>query len=365
MRRVPRGAIAALSVALALAFAACGDDEKRASTQTTGGSGSGAAFTAADIKRASDPWECEPVYDVPRDAAGTKLAFINPGPADPYVAAWSAGMKDAAKFYGMELKEGFIGNYEFAKLIDTYRTVSAFDPDVVGALADESSGKALDAAVQADGRKLLFIDTKIGDIPQIGLENVEGGRIMGEELQKSVEPLLEDEWADEKIVVVGVSAEGCVPCDERVDGAFEKLKEFLPEGDNVKYIKIVERVATTDVVQRRMTDTITANPDSNFVVAALDDPSAGGAFNALRQADLEERSRIASIGGDNLAVENLLKGSPAYVASVDAKPYCEAWNWVEAAIAVKNGEPFDTYPYTGIITPENVESYRWRLDIEF
>ena len=102
-----------------------------------------------------------------------------------------------------------------------------------------------------------------------------------------------------------------MPCDERVQGAFDKLQEFLPEGENVKYIKVVEKTATTDVIQRRMTDTITANPDANFVVAALDDPSAGGAFNAIRQAGLEDRARIASIGGDNLAVENLLKGSPS------------------------------------------------------
>ena len=137
------------------------------------------------MKTASDPWECKPVYEVPKSATGAKLAFINPGPADPYVAAWSAGMKDAAEFYGAELKEGFIGGYDFSKVIDTYRTVSAFDPEVVGALADDSSGKALDAATKADGRKLLFIDTIIEGVPQIGLENVEGGEIMAEELQKS------------------------------------------------------------------------------------------------------------------------------------------------------------------------------------
>jgi ABC-type sugar transport system substrate-binding protein len=368
MRRVPGVLLAvSLSITLALGAVACGDDDD--SDSSSGASNapaeSGATFTAAEVEEASDPWGCKPVHEVPKDATGAKLAFINPGPADPYVAAWSAGMKDAAKFYGAELKEGFIGGYDFSKIIDTYRTVSAFDPEVVGALADDATGRALDAATKADGRKLLFIDTIIEGIPQIGLENVEGGEIMAEELRKSIEPLLEGEWKGEKIVVVGVSAEGCVPCDERVEGAFKKLKEFLPEGTDVEYVKVVEKTATTDVIQRRMTDTITANPDANFVVAALDDPSAGGAFNAVRQADIEDRARIASIGGDNLAVENLLKGSPAYVASVDAKPYCEAWNWVEAALALKEGEPFDKYPYTGVITPENIEQYRWRLDVKF
>jgi ABC-type sugar transport system substrate-binding protein len=368
MRRVPRAPLAVLvSMMLILGVAACGDDDESGGSASSDGASakSGATFTEAEVKKASKPWGCKPVHTVPKDATGAKLAFINPGPADPYVAAWSAGMKDAAKFYGAELKEGFIGGYDFSKVIDTYRTVSAFDPEVVGALADDASGKALKAATEAEGRKLLFIDTIIEGVPQIGLENVEGGEIMADELRKSLEPLLDGDWKGKPIVVVGVSAEGCVPCDERVEGAFKKLKELLPEGDNVKYIKVVEKTATTDVIQRRMTDTITANPDANFVVAALDDPSAGGAFNAVRQADIEDRARIASIGGDNLAVENLLKGSPAYVASVDAKPYCEAWNWVEAALAVKAGKPFDKYPYTGVITPENVEEYRWRLDIKF
>jgi ABC-type sugar transport system substrate-binding protein len=361
-----------LSTVLAFGVAACGDDDEpesgggsQTAAETTSTGGGAETFTAAEVDEASQPWGCKSVYDVPKSAAGTKLAFINPGPADPYVAAWSAGMKDAAKFYGVELKEGFLGNYDFAKLVDTYRSVSAFDPEIVGALADDASGKALEAATKADGRKLIFIDTLVNDIPQIGLENVEGGEIMADELQKKIEPLLEGEWADKEIVVVGVTSEGCVPCDERVEGAFKKLQEFLPEGPKVKYITAREKVATLDAVQRRMTDTITANPDANFIVAAQDDPSGGGAFNAIRQADIEDRSLIASIGGDNLAVENLLKGSPAYVASVDAKPYCEAWNWVEAALALKDGQPFDKYPYTGVITPENVEDYRWRLDIKF
>jgi ABC-type sugar transport system substrate-binding protein len=365
MRRTKLPLLLLMTLAFGLAACGGGDDSKSSSGAASSGAGSGATFTAAEVKKASDPWACKPVYDVPKSAAGAKLAFINPGPADPYVAAWSAGMKDAAKFYGAELKEGFIGGYDFSKVIDTYRTVGAFDPEVVGALADDSSGKALDVATKADGRKLLFIDTIIKGVPQIGLENIEGGEIMGDELKKSVEPLLDGEWSGKPIVVVGISAEGCVPCDERVEGAFNKLKEFLPESENVKYIKVVEKTATTDVIQRRMTDTITANPDANFVVAALDDPSAGGAFNAVRQAGLEDRARIASIGGDNLAVENMLKGSPAYVASVDAKPYCEAWNWVEAALALKAGKPFDKYPYTGLITPENAEDYRWRLDVKF
>jgi ABC-type sugar transport system substrate-binding protein len=374
--------VAVLTLALAVTASACGDDDEDAAPAESAAPTASApatvaapesstaaptadVFTADEVKAASAPWECGSVYPVPKDAAGSKLAFINPGPADPYVAAWSAGMQDAAKFYGVELKEGFLGNYDYSKLIDTYNTLGAFEPEVVGTSSDGPTAEALKAAVEAKGQKLLLLDTKIDGAPQIGLENVEGGQIMGQELQKAVEPLLEAAWAGKEIVIVGITAEGCVPCDERIDGAFEALQAFLPESDTVKYIRVVEKTATVDVIQRRMTDTITANPDANFVVAALDDGSGGGAFNAVRQAGLEERARIASIGGDNLAVENMLTGSPAYVASVDAKPYCEAWNWVEAALAVKAGEPFDTYPYTGVLTPANAESYRWRLDIAF
>jgi ABC-type sugar transport system substrate-binding protein len=404
-RTLAGSGVATLALALALTAAACGDDDEdpapaessapatsaaasteaapptssaapesapdsSAAPETTAADASseaagGATFTPDEVKAASDPWECGSVYPVPKDAAGTKLAFINPGPADPYVAAWSAGMKDAAEFYGVELKEGFLGNYDYSKLIDTYNTLGAFDPEVVGTSSDGPTAEALKAAVDADGSKLLLLDTKIDGAPQIGLENVEGGQIMGQELQKAVEPLLQGDWAGKDLVIVGITAEGCVPCDERVDGAFEALQQFLPESDTVKYIRVVEKTATVDVIQRRMTDTITANPDANFIVAALDDGSGGGAFNAVRQAGIEDRARIASIGGDNLAVENMLAGSPAYVASVDAKPYCEAWNWVEAALAVKAGQPFDTYPYTGVLTPANAESYRWRLDIAF
>lgn len=359
-----RGMRVGIGMLVILGAAACSNDSDD-SPEAAPSSGSTQTHSAAEVEQASDPWKCASVYPVPESAAGTKLAFINPGPADPYVAAWSAGMQDAAEFYDVDLKEGFMGNYDYSKAIDTYRSISAFGPDVVGAATDGPTGEALAAAVRADGAKVLLMDTIVDGVPQIGLENVEGGQIMGDELVKSVEPLLEGDWADEPIVVLGLTAEGCQPCDERVEGAFESLQELLPESDDVQYIKVVEKAATTDVMQRRVTDIITANPDANFIVAALDDGSGGGAFNAARQAGIEDRMRIASIGGDNQAVDNLGKGSPSYVASVDAKPYCEAWNWVEAAIAVKNDEPFDPYPYTGVITPENANEYTWRLDVEF
>ena len=174
MRRTLAGSlVATLALALALTAAACGDDEEEpapaesaapatsapatsaaATTEAAPPTTSAAAesapdssaapetgteeassaaageaiFTPDEVMAASDPWECGSVYRVPKDAAGTKLAFINPGPADPYVAAWSAGMKDAAEFYGVELKEGFLGNYDYAKLIDTYNTLERVRP---------------------------------------------------------------------------------------------------------------------------------------------------------------------------------------------------------------------------------------------
>jgi ABC-type sugar transport system substrate-binding protein len=323
------------------------------------------AFTPDEVKAASKPWDCDSVYDVPKGTQDVKLAFINPGPADPYVAAWSVAMKDAARFYGVDFKEGFLGNYDYSKLIDTYRTVSAFSPDVVGTLSDDATGKALQAAVAADSRQLLMLDTILKGVPWIGLQNVEAGTIMGESLKASVEPLLAGDWASRKIVVVGVTAEGCVPCDERVDGAFHVLKGILPESKTVKYIRLVEKNASVDAIQTRMTDVITANPGAAFVVATLDDESGGGAFNAIRRAGLENLARLATIGGDNLAISNLLLGSPTYVASVDGKPYCEGWNWVEAAIATHNGKEFRPYPLTSVITPANVSDFRWRLDIKF
>jgi ABC-type sugar transport system substrate-binding protein len=351
----------ALVVVLGVVVGACGSDD----TDGSGESGGDGTFTAAEVETASDPWACEPVYDVPKPAPDTKLAFINPGPADPFVAAWSAGMNDAAEFYGVEFKEAFLGGYDFAKIPDSYRSLTAFQPDVVGALADDSTGKALATAAEANGDEVLFLDTKIEGSADIGLLNEEAGQIMGQELVKSVEPLLEGEWKDRKIVVVTVTSEGCVPCDERVDAAEEEIKKLLPEGAQVEYVRLSEPVWTTEDVQARMRDVITANPDAAFVVAPLDDATGAGAFNAIQQAGIEDLGRVASIGGDNLAISNLLKGSDSYVASVDVKPYCEAWNWVEAALALAAGEEYGDYPISGVITPENAKDYEYRLDIDF
>jgi ABC-type sugar transport system substrate-binding protein len=322
----------------------------------------GAMYTPAQVAAASKPWQCKPVYPVPASDKGVKLAFINPGPADPYVAAWSFGYKAAAKFYGENLKEAFLGNYAFSKLIDQYHSLSAFNPDVVGALGDSGTGLALLAATKADHRKLVFIDTIVKGGIQIGLQNAQGGKLEGQALKTSVVPLLSGAWKGHKVVVVGFSGPGCEPCDQRVQGAFDEIKTFLP---NAKYLFLRDVADNVNAAQVRMTNEITAFPGADFVVASLDDETGGGAFNAIRQAKIEDRARLATIGGDNLAIANLLKHSPSYVASIDAKPFCEAWNWVEAALAVKDGKTFKPYPFTGILTPANVASYKWRLKIKF
>jgi ABC-type sugar transport system substrate-binding protein len=362
MKRVPVVAVLASLLLVCAALGACGDDDDDGDGAKAGATGT---FSAAEVKRASKPWNCEPVYDVPKPAPDTKVGFINPGPVDPFVAAWSAGMNDAAELYGVDLKESFLGNYNFAKIPDSYRSLTAFQPDVVGALADDSTGKALLSAAEANGDKVLFLDTKIAGAQDIGLPNAEAGRLMGRELVKAVEPLLQDEWSDRDVVVVTVTSQGCVPCDERVDAARKELEKILPEGTNVKYVELADPAWSTEKVQSRMRDVITANSDAAFVVAPLDDATAAGAFNAVRQAGLEERARLASIGGDNLAISNLQKGSESYVAAIDAKPYCEGWNWLEAALAVAAGDSFDPYPITGVITPDNVDEQAFRLKVKF
>jgi ABC-type sugar transport system substrate-binding protein len=319
-------------------------------------------YTPAQVAKASAPWKCKPVYSVPKSDTGVKLAFINPGPADPYVAAWSFGYRAAAKFYGENLKEAFLGNYAFSKLIDQYHSLSAFSPDVVGALGDSGTGLALLAATKAEHRKLVFIDTIVKGGVQIGLQNAPGGKLEGQELKKSVVPLLKGAWKGHKVVVVGFSGKGCEPCDQRVQGAFDEIKTFLP---NAKYVFLRDVADNVNAAQVRMTDEITAFPGADFVVASLDDETGGGAFNAIRQANIESRARLATLGGDNLAIANILKRSPTYVASIDAKPFCEAWNWVEAALAVKDGKTFTPYPFTGVITPANVAKYKWRLKIKY
>src|SRR5207244_11868333 len=55
------------------------------------------------------------------------------------------------------------------------------------------------AAVKADHRKLVFIDTIVKGGTQIGLENTLGGQIEGRELKKAVTPLLNDRVDEDEL----------------------------------------------------------------------------------------------------------------------------------------------------------------------
>ena len=354
---------------LSFALASCGGQSTSTgqSKITTGASAATHSWpaTAAQVARATGKWDCKPVYAVPKKDEGMQLAFINPDPKAVFYDLWHNGYEAAAHFYGVKLAEASIGSYtDFSNTVNAYEGVEPLHPKVVGGLTDPPNGEALIRRAKADGAKVLFLDAIIPGAPWYGMPNYESGKVEGQHLAAALKPLLAGAWKNKKLVLLLTSDADCTPCIQRVKAAEAQLKGVIPADTPI------EQPGTplqAPQVLTWTTDEITAHPGARFAGIYIDDETTDPTLKAFQDAGKLQDYRVVAIGGDNLGVSNLLNKprSVADVGSLAQKPFCEAWNWVEAALAVANGKPYSTYSPSSWVDAANVKQYAWEEERQY
>jgi ribose transport system substrate-binding protein len=345
---------AAVPALLALALGACGtgDDGGGAAAENCEGD---ARYTAEEVREAAGPTgRVEPVYAVPKcPEKRYKLAFLNPGKNVPFFQAWSEGMRDAAKFYGFELFETDL-QLKYEDTVTQYQTVSARQPDAVGTLT--TAGPALKARTDQAGIPLIPIDIPIeGNEYYFGIPNEKVGRMGGELLAEQAAEKLEGKWQGRDLKFVQVGDNTCEPCNIRVNSALEAARETLdiPDGN---VIKLLRTEGLGDKAQTAMRDALTANPDAAMLVIGINDGTGVGALQAAKASGRTDDVLVATLGADEQARDALRNDTTgAFAGAVDFNPYAEGWTWVEAAVAVLEGEKFEPYDVSDIVTKENVD----------
>ena len=88
----------------------------------------------------------------------------------------------------------------------------------------------------------------------------------------------------------------------------------------------------------------------------LNDEAGVGALQAVKAAGRAQDTLMVSLGADELGRDTMRNDKDGvYVAMVDFNPWAEGWCWVEAAIAIAEGEKFSAYLTSRIVTPENID----------
>ncbi|WP_309616801.1 substrate-binding domain-containing protein [Salinibacterium sp.] len=346
---------AALSIAatfMLVSVSAC-------ATPTDTGSGTDGAegvYTAKEVAEATGPYQVKPLFAVPKDIENLQLAFINPGESYAFFAAWSQGIKDAADFYGVTVDLADLA-FKYENSLSAYEQLSVKQPVVVG-----SGGGAMNAptveAITANDAKVVVIDGAIDGGVDFGVSDDQVGVLAITTIADAVNEKLGGEWADKELIVAGISAANCAPCDARVAASFAEAQSTfgIEESATFRLEPAAGSDPTTDAANQ-FTDFLTAHPDAAIIVVSYGDAPVVGAVNATRAAGRAADVLAIASGGDTTSRAALRDPANAslLLGSIDYQPYSEGWNWVEAAIATHLGETFSAYEVTRVLTSDNVD----------
>ena len=213
------GVLAAL-----LVLSGCSSSGHKASTSTTAGASDGATFTAAEVAAATGSYHVKPLFAVPKKLPKKyRLAFLNPGLSYPYFATWSAGMKAAAKFYGVDLDQADL-DFKYDTQLDQYRQLAVKGPAVIGS---QPMNDATYSQAQRDGAKVVLIDGTFKDAPHLGVNDEQVGKLAVDTLAPAAKAKMSGAWKGRQVDVVGLTSPSCTPCDARVKASFAEAESTL------------------------------------------------------------------------------------------------------------------------------------------
>ncbi|GAB2568947.1 sugar ABC transporter substrate-binding protein [Kribbella endophytica] len=343
-------------LAASLVVTGCSTGDQEGSSDSAGTTASTATHTAAEVAAATGTYQVKPLFAVPKTLPKKyRLAFLNPGLSYPFFATWSDGMKDAAKYYGVDLDEADL-NFKYDTQLDQYKQLAVKLPDVVGS---QPMNDATYNQARQDDVRLVLVDGSFKDVPSFGVDDQQVGALAVDTMKAAAKAKMSGAWKGKKVMVAGLTSPNCGPCDARVKAAFTRAGTELgiPAANTVMLTPQGQDPTTS--AGATFNDFLTAHPDDAVLIVSYGDEPVVGAINAAKAANRDGDVLAVSNGGDSAARLALRDRSNAgvLVAAVDFQPYAEGWNWVEAAIATAMGKPFEKFAVGRVLTAANVDQF--------
>ena len=356
MRSTLRIRLAACGLAALVALAAGCSSSGGSGGSAAAPSSGGGTYTAAEVAAATGAYDVKPLFAVPKQLPKKyRLAFLNPGLSYPYFATWSAGMKAAAKFYGVDLDVLDL-NFNYDTELAQYQQESVKYPDVIGS---QVMNEATYNQATKDSAKIVLIDGTFQNVPHFGVDDQQVGKLAIDTMESAAKAKMSGAWKGMKVDVVGLSSPNCAPCDARVKASFAEAESTLGIPAANTTMLIPQGQDPTTSAGSTFNDYLTAHPNDAVLVVSYGDEPVIGAINAAKAADRGNDVLAVSSGGDSAARLALRDPSNKgiLVAAIDFQPYSEGWNWVEAAIATAMGKSFGTFSVDRVLTAANVDTY--------
>jgi ribose transport system substrate-binding protein len=306
LRSTSTAVLASCLALLALTVAGCGDDD--------GGGGEG--------------------------AEGAKITLVQGVKGDEFYVTMGCGAEEAARKAGVDLD--ITGPDEFAADQQTpvVNAVAAKSPDAI--LIAPTDTKAMFAPIQQaaeNGAKIILVDTTLENPEvaesQIASDNLEGGRLAGEELIKLI-------GGEGKVMVENVNP-GISTTDQRQQG----FEEAIEAEEAIEYLGTQFNNDEPAKAAAQVKAQLAKDPDLKGIFAT-NLFSAEGSANGLREAGKLGEVKMVGFDAGPAQVEQLEEG--LVQALIAQKPADIGRQGVEQAVNAIEGRPVKEKITTGYVT---------------
>jgi ABC-type sugar transport system substrate-binding protein len=287
-----------------------------------------------------------------------KFGFILEDAGAPFFQDWEAGMKAAAKFYGVTMIFADQGGGQpphDERLPGLFTTLHLQGINLIGS---QRTTPALQDAAKTAGLPLIGLDASelLPGMLHLGVQGTVAGELAGEYLGPIAKQKLAGPWKGKTLYYVELSDATCDPCVQRVAGGLAGLRKYVSVPTS--HVLVGNEAVQPEGDLSYTTNVLTAHPNSVFVIIGLDDESELGGMEALAQAKRVSDGIGVSLGCDQTGIKAIQSGTftGALVSCLNFSPYAEGWAWVEAAIATVLHKPFGNYDVTQFVTPATLKS---------
>ncbi|GAA1784933.1 hypothetical protein GCM10009682_03850 [Luedemannella flava] len=116
--------------------------------------------------------------------------------------------------------------------------------------------------ITKDGAKVVMIDGTFPDVPRCGVPDEQVGQLAIKQLGEPAKAKIAGDWKGKKLLIAGMTAPNCGPCDARVKAAFAQAKADLGVGDGDTFMLTPAGQDPTSASQSTFADFLTAHPDN-------------------------------------------------------------------------------------------------------
>ena len=344
-------AAAVMAIAgLAAVAGGCGrDDGESAGKSSAANCPSDARWTQAEVTKAAG-FDFEPTYAVPKCHDEYTVSFLNVLDSNDYYHQLGQGMKDAAKFYGVELLYVDL-NAQFADTAAKFEQIAPLSPAVVGTLANPQDAVLLQRTKANRAKMLLLLEsfsqppTKADSLKLAAPEGyldpyAEAGAVNGEMLARETQERQKGPWKGKDVILVTMGTDPPTPTGSaRADEAEKAFSKLVQPAD---VVRLDMGADITGDGASKMAGVIQSHPGAVFVVAPLNDEAAATAAQTIN-ARAKGRGITAGLGGDAVARAALRNDRTGTFIGMTYVPVMYlGWSWIQAAIAVEQGEQFSS-----------------------